>query len=101
MKSLSNSKPIIVLLVLFSFVKSISQTMTPNETNFLKITNQFSVENFEKVKEFILEKGNRKTYRNYDSNNPFYDFGEFQSYLGADTGQQNINNDPNCLILMS
>lgn len=94
MKSFSISKPIIVLLILFSFVKSICQTMTFNQTNFLKITNQFSVEDFDKVKEFILEKGNRKTYRNFDNNNPFYDFGKFQSYLGANIGQQNIYNDP-------
>lgn len=60
----------------------------------MKITDQFSVKDFEKVKEFILEKGNRKTYRNFDNNNPFYDFGKFQAYLGADIGQQNIYNDP-------
>lgn len=71
-----------------------SQNMNFNQTNFQKITNQFTVEDFEKVKEFILKKGNRKTYRNYDNNNPFYDFGKFQSYLGSDIGQQNINNDP-------
>lgn len=94
MKSFSISKPIILLLILLSFVKSISQTMSSNETNFLKITNQFSAEDFENVKEFILEKGNRKTYRNFDNNNPFYDFGKFQGYLGADIGQQNIYNDP-------
>ncbi|WDF58267.1 hypothetical protein PQ462_16245 [Flavobacterium sp. KACC 22758] len=68
--------------------------MNFNQTNFQKITNQFSVEDFEKVKRFILKKGKRKTYRNYDNNNPFYDFGKFQSYLGSDIGQQNINNDP-------
>ncbi len=94
MKSFSILKPIIVLLILFSSVKSISQTMISNQTNFLKITNQFSVEDFEKVKEFILEKGTRKTYRNFDNNNPFYDFGKFLGYLGADIGQQNIYNDP-------
>ncbi|WP_139260558.1 hypothetical protein [Flavobacterium defluvii] len=65
-----------------------------NQTNFLKITNQFSVEDFEKVKKFILGKGNRKTYRNFDNNNPYYDFGKFETYLGADIGQQNIYNDP-------
>jgi hypothetical protein len=94
MKLFAISKSIIFLLMLFSFVKSTSQIMTSNQTNFQKITNQFSIEDFEKVKEFILKKGNRKTYRNYDNNNPFCDFGKFQSYLGSDIGQQNINNDP-------
>ena len=68
--------------------------MNSSQTNFLKITNQFSVEDFEKVKEFILEKGNTKTYRNFDNNNPYHNFGKFQGYLGADIGQQNIYNDP-------
>ncbi|WP_343618727.1 hypothetical protein [Flavobacterium sp.] len=68
--------------------------MKSNQTNFLKITNQFSVDEFEKVKGFILEKGQRKTYRNYDNHNPYYDFKKFEAYLGADIGQQNINNDP-------
>ncbi|WP_343694703.1 hypothetical protein [Flavobacterium sp.] len=94
MKSLSISKSVIFLLVLLNSVNSFCQTMTSNQTHFLKITNQFSVEDFEKVKEFILEKGNRKTYRNLDNNNPYYDFGKFESYLGADIGQQNIYNDP-------
>ncbi|MDR6759902.1 hypothetical protein J2Y38_000081 [Flavobacterium sp. 2755] len=60
----------------------------------MKITSQFSVKDFERIKQFILKKGNRKTYRNFDNNNPFYDFGKFQGYLGADIGQQNIYNDP-------
>ena len=62
--------------------------------HFLKITNQFSVEDCEKVKNFILKEGNRKTYRNFDNNNPYYDFKKFAVYLGSDIGQQNINNDP-------
>ncbi|MFB9076370.1 hypothetical protein ACFFLS_19130 [Flavobacterium procerum] len=61
--------------------------------NFLKITNQFSAQDFEKLKIFILKKGNRKTFRNFDNNNPYYDFGTFEAYLGADVGQQNIYND--------
>ncbi|WP_276381827.1 hypothetical protein [Flavobacterium sp. H4147] len=68
--------------------------MKSSQTNFLKITNQFSIDDFEKVRGFILEKGQRKTYRNYDNHNPYYDFKKFEAYLGADIGQQNINNDP-------
>ena len=60
----------------------------------MKITSQFSVKDFERIKQFILKKQYRKTYRNFDNNNPFYDFGKFQGYLGADIGQQNIYNDP-------
>ena len=61
---------------------------------FLTITNQFSVEDFEQVKNFILKEGNQKTYRNFDNNNPYYDFKKFAAYLASDIGQQNINNDP-------
>ncbi|OIV40027.1 hypothetical protein [Flavobacterium johnsoniae] len=68
--------------------------MNLNQVNFKKITNQFSVKDFEKVKNFILENGKTTTYRNYDNNNPYYDFGRFQVYLSADIGQKNINNDP-------
>ncbi|GAA3778353.1 hypothetical protein GCM10022423_37730 [Flavobacterium ginsengiterrae] len=64
-------------------------------SNLMKITNAFSVADFEKVKSFVLEKGNRKTYRNFDNQNPYYNFESFEAYLGADIGQQNINNDPN------
>ncbi|OXB02452.1 hypothetical protein [Flavobacterium pectinovorum] len=64
------------------------------QNQFVNITNQFSVEDFEKVKSFILKEGNRKTYRNFDNNNPYYDFKKFATYLASDIGQQNINNDP-------
>lgn len=64
------------------------------QNQFVKITNQFSVEDFEKVKSSILKEGNRKTYRNFDNNNPYYDFKKFAAYLASDIGQQNINNDP-------
>lgn len=92
MKNFKLSKSILVFSVLFFCSKSISQTMKSNQTNFLKITNQFSVDEFEKVKGFILERGNRKTYRNYDNHNPYYNFGKFEAYLGADIGQQNLYN---------
>lgn len=86
-------KSMIPLLILFGISKTTSQTMDSSQADYSKISDQFSVKDFEAVKSFILEKGNRKTYRNYDNNNPYYNFGKFQVYLGADTGQANINND--------
>ncbi len=94
MKNLKISR-LIILLAILCFSKSISQTMNVIPSNFIKITNAFSVADFEKVKGFILKKGNRKTYRNFDNQNPYYNFESFETYLGADIGQQNINNDPN------
>jgi hypothetical protein len=87
------SKFFVLFSLFFIFFNAKAQKMNSNPEPFKKITNQFSVEDFEQVKTFILEKGIRKTYRNYDNNNPFYDFGKFQGYLAADIGQQNINND--------
>ena len=61
--------------------------------NHLNITNEFSVESFEKIKLFILKNGDRKTFRNFDNNNPHYVFDTFDLYLGAEIGQKNSYND--------
>ncbi|VAW44430.1 hypothetical protein MNBD_GAMMA03-894 [hydrothermal vent metagenome] len=73
---------------------------------FINISEMFSQTEFENIKNFILSNGNRQTYRNYDNNNPHYDYGDFSAYLGADIGQGNINNDKNIsdfnkLVIMS
>lgn len=62
--------------------------------NYTNISNLLSVEEFEKIKRFILNKGDRKTYRNFDNDNPHYELMNFDLFLGADIGQRNINNDP-------
>lgn len=64
------------------------------EIKFEKISDRFNPSQFEKVKHFVLEKGDKKTYRNYDCNNPHFDFGSFEVFFGADVGQKNILNDP-------
>ncbi|SHM33707.1 hypothetical protein SAMN05444387_2238 [Flavobacterium pectinovorum] len=88
-------KHFLLFFVLITFLNLSAQKMTSKTQNqFVNITNQFSVEDFEKVKSFILKEGNRKTYRNFDNNNPYYDFKKFATYLASDIGQQNINNDP-------
>lgn len=81
--------------ILISFSNLSAQKMNSKvHIHFQKITNQFSVEDFEKIKSFILKEGNQMTYRNYDNQNPYYNFKEFEVYLASDIGQQNINNDP-------
>ncbi len=65
-----------------------------NKINFIEISNLISFDEFEQIKNFILEKGNTKTYRNFDNDNPYYQFENFDVFLGADIGQQNLNNDP-------
>lgn len=76
----------------YSSQKSSIQEM---EIKFKKISHSFSPSQFEKVKHFVLEKGDKKTYRSFDGGNPHFDFGSFEVFLGADIGQKNILNDPN------
>ena len=58
------------------------------------ISNKIDLKKFETIKKFILEKGDKKTYRNFDNNNPHYNLDDYEVYLGSDIGQRNINNDP-------
>ena len=53
-----------------------------------------SVENYQRIKDFILKNGDRKTYCNMYNNNPHYEFGTFHAYLNPEGGQININCDP-------
>jgi hypothetical protein len=53
-----------------------------------------SVENFQRIKEFILKNGDRRTYCNMYNHNPHYEFGTFHVYLNPEGGQSNINCDP-------
>ena len=61
---------------------------------YLKITRNLSCLEFEIMKKFILDKGDRQTYRNFDNDNPHYSFEGFECYLNSEIGQLNINNDP-------
>lgn len=54
----------------------------------------FSIEDFELAKAFILNNGDRQTYRAFDINNPHYSFEGFEAYLNAEIGQKNTTNDP-------
>lgn len=53
-----------------------------------------SRENLLKVKQFILQGGQRETYCNMYNDNPAYHTTNFRFYLNPDSGQQNINCDP-------
>lgn len=62
-------------------------------TKYVDITGDFSIEDFEAAKAFILNNGDRQTYRAFDNNNPHYSFEGFEAYLNSEIGQKNINND--------
>jgi hypothetical protein len=78
-----------VLIVIMSLIV-LNQGTAPDFTN---ITNNFSESQFDELKRFILKKGDRQTYRNFDNNNPHYKLGNADLYLNAETGQKNMNND--------
>lgn len=58
------------------------------------ISNLLSTQEFEEIKDFIIQHGNTRTFRNYDSNNPYYAFKNVDAYLGAEIWQKNSFNDP-------
>lgn len=60
----------------------------------MNITDCFSASEFEKIKTFILQNGDRQTYRNFDNHNPHLRVAGFDVFLNASVGQRNINNDP-------
>jgi len=68
--------------------------MIKDNNSYSNITATFSPGAFEQVKDFILAKGERRTYRNFDNHNPYLRFGGYEAYLGADIGQRNLINDP-------
>lgn len=53
-----------------------------------------SVEQFEKIVNFILQNIDKEPFTNYENDNPHYKFEKFDVYLAASVGQRNINNDP-------
>ncbi len=69
------------------------ENMTAQD-DFLDITYLISYHDFEKIKAYILSKGDRQTYCNKYNNNPHYSFPGFEAYLNPEIGQRNINCDP-------
>ncbi len=80
---------LLILIILLGFTSDDKQ---PSE-KFHDITDDISPESFNRIKNFILEKGDRKFYCSMYNNNPHFYFGTFHAYLNPDTGQKNINCD--------
>ena len=51
-------------------------------------------ENLIEIQQFILKQGKRETYCNMYNNNPVHQTKNYRFYLNPDTGQENINCDP-------
>ncbi|HAH23734.1 MAG TPA: hypothetical protein DCL77_08250 [Prolixibacteraceae bacterium] len=84
-----------ISLVIFSCKKEKQEEVIEiTSDQYLDITESFSINDFEQIKTYILTKGDKKVYRQFDGKNPHYSFDGFEAYLNAETGQKNINNDP-------
>ena len=73
----------IVLLLSCNSIKNGKKMEEDLNIRFVNISNLMSFEAFEKAKAFILECGDRgkKLFRNYDNNNPHYEFVNFDVFL--------------------
>ncbi|MCF8358391.1 MAG: hypothetical protein K9H26_06505 [Prolixibacteraceae bacterium] len=61
---------------------------------YIELTDNFSFQEFESVQEFVFENGDRQTYCNLYNDNPHFSFNGFEVYLDPETGQENMNCDP-------
>jgi hypothetical protein len=53
-----------------------------------------TVETFLHMKQFVLAKGDRRTYSSMYNDNPHFAFSDMDVYLNPEGGQRNINCDP-------
>ena len=65
-----------------------------SSTDYRDITNNFSIQEFEDITNFILKNGDRQTYCGIYGNNPHYSFDGFDAYLNPEIGQRNVGCDP-------
>ncbi|QLG46007.1 hypothetical protein [Costertonia aggregata] len=73
--------------LLFDGIYSLSKDWKALEKEkFVEISDVFSKKDFEKLRKFILKKGDWRTFRNFDNNNPHFNFTDFDVYLA--TGDQ-------------
>lgn len=83
-----------VILINCSSTNITEQKKEILEKSYTDVSDLISPKEFEKTKDFVLKNGGKRSYRNFDNNNPHYKFLNCDVYLGADIGQRNINNDP-------
>lgn len=60
-------------------------------SNYEDITAYFSVKDFEKLRKFILKKGEGRSFRNIENNNPYYGFDNVGAYLSSTPKYHNHN----------
>lgn len=58
------------------------------------IIQTITVERFDRLVRFVIERGDRQTWCNMYNDNPHFAFGALDVFLNPDVGQRNINCDP-------
>ncbi len=92
-------KKVVAALSLFAILMS-SHSFAKDVTVSLRIRNDkgeekvINWENLTRIKKFIIAQGKRQTYCNMYNNNPFYSTKNYSFHLNPDTGQQNIDCQP-------
>lgn len=83
-----------VLLIGLVILWSCENNDIPLSDDCRDITEVLSMEEFEQVKSFIIQHGDRAIYCNMYNENPHYAYDGFDAYLNPEVGQRNINCDP-------
>lgn len=60
---------------------------------YVDVSELFSKKDFEKLRKFIFKNGDRRTFRNFDNNNPHYSFENFDVFLGTGDQRSVFEND--------
>lgn len=82
-----------VLLPFFMKAKVSFAAADTEQLQFRDITHIVSVDLFESIKTFVLNKGDREAYSSMYNDNPHFTFNEFELYLNPDIGQLNSDCD--------
>jgi hypothetical protein len=84
----------ILYVILFALLWGCESNDVPLSDDCRDITAALSMEEFEQVKSFILQHGDRAIYCNMYNENPHYAYEGFDAYLNPEVGQLNLNCDP-------
>lgn len=82
------------LLFISILVSCDNKENEPLSNDFRDITNQLSIQDFEKIKMLILDSGIYEPFCNMYEKQPVYSFGKFSATLLPEVGQLNITCDP-------
>lgn len=87
-------KSILVLAITFFLYSCNDKENETLSTDYRDITHLLKPQEFESIKFFILENGDIEGYCQMYNNNPHYSFTNFEAYLDPETGQRNIDCNP-------